>query len=78
MLPITSAGSQQPTKGTGVVIGLGSVAVGSGMVWLGTEERHKALQPQTTFGIFLGRNNGVQIRRRRQPATRRGGILRPG
>ncbi len=64
VLPITATNSHSSPNDVATVVGVGFVAVGSGMVRLGAQERRKApLQPQTTFGVLLGRTNGVQIRR---------------
>ena len=39
------------------------VAGGFGLILWGTKERTQAIHPQTTFGLMVGRSQGVQIRR---------------
>jgi len=61
--PVTAVNPHDTTHSAAVATGVGLVAAGSVMVWVGAGERRKASQPETTFGVFLGKNNGVQIRR---------------
>jgi hypothetical protein len=39
------------------------VAGGFGLILWGTKDRTQAIHPQTTFGLMVGRSQGVQIRR---------------
>ena len=63
VLPITAANARRPPDGPALGVGLGCMAFGGYLVWWGASEGRHAVQPQTTFGVVLGRNTGVQIRR---------------
>jgi len=62
ILPITATRTPNQSPATAVV-GVGFIGVGSGLIWLGTQERRRAMLPQTTVDVFLGPRNGIQIRR---------------
>jgi hypothetical protein len=42
---------------------IGTMMVGSGVVWWGATERRRAIQPQTTIGFLYGSKVGLQFRR---------------
>jgi hypothetical protein len=59
-----AAAQDNRLEGPAVWTGLGLMAIGSCIIWWGAQERRQAVpKPQMTFGVVLGRNNGVQIRR---------------
>jgi hypothetical protein len=45
------------------LVGLGVVAVGTVVLWSGAQSRRKALQPNTTLRLQLGRTAAVQFQR---------------
>jgi hypothetical protein len=57
-----SPNSNNASIGNSVGPGLGLMAIGSYVVWLGAVERQRAMQPQTTFGVAFGPTKAVQIR----------------
>jgi hypothetical protein len=63
ILPLTGANSEGASNGSSVGPGLALMAVGSYVVWLGAIERHRAIQPQITFGVALGPVKAIQVRR---------------
>jgi hypothetical protein len=67
MIPLTVLPARPPSatrEGPAMWSGLGLTALGSGLIFWGAQERRQAVpKPQMTFGVALGRINGVQIRR---------------
>jgi hypothetical protein len=66
MIPLTAlpARPSEARETPAMWSGLGLTALGSGLIWWGAQQRRQAVpKPQMTFGVALGRNNGVQIRR---------------
>lgn len=61
--PMTAAAGNSAPGYDPVVAGVGLVVLGGAMVLWGVHDQRKAVQPQTTFRVFLGRANGVQVRR---------------
>ncbi len=62
-VPVTAA---KPTPNHGSdpsVTGFGLVAAGGTLIWWGVQDQRRAAQPSTTFGVTIGRTNGIQIRR---------------
>jgi len=63
ILPITNINNEvSPPTPARTGVGLGLVAVGGGLVWFGSVERHKAVRPQTNIGVMVGRYKGLQLR----------------
>jgi hypothetical protein len=61
VVPVTAAGhtsSYDPP-----VVGAALVAAGGSLIWWGVRDQRKAARPSTTFGVMLGRNSGIHIRR---------------
>jgi hypothetical protein len=49
--------------GPAMDVSIGMIVVGSGVTWWGATERRRALQPQTTIGVDVGRGLAFQFRR---------------
>jgi hypothetical protein len=60
VIPLTATNSNSNGPAT---LGMGLIALGGGLVWLGVDQQRKAVQPETTFRLMVGRTKGVQIRR---------------
>jgi hypothetical protein len=60
--PLTALNSDEP-EGATMAASVGTMMVGSGVVWWGATERRRAIQPQTTIGFLHGRKVGLQFRR---------------
>lgn len=60
--PLTALNSDEP-EGPTMAASVGTMIVGSGVVWWGATERRRAIQPQTTIGFLYGRKVGFQLRR---------------
>jgi hypothetical protein len=43
---------------------VGLFSVGGTLAWLGAQDRRKALSPQTTFRVSVGKRQGLEISRR--------------
>ena len=60
---ITAGGHGTGASDAAVLTGFGITAVGTVLMWKGAQDRRKATNPQTAFGVFTGRATGVQLRR---------------
>lgn len=60
--PWTAATTDGRGKSQTMTAGIGLMIVGSGVVWWGANERRRALDPQITVGVSIGRSNAVFVR----------------
>ena len=60
--PLTALNSDESKSAT-MAASIGTMMVGSGVVWWGATERRRAIQPQTKIGFLYGRKVGLQFRR---------------
>lgn len=61
--PLTALARREGDPGGPVMnTSIGMMVVGSGIVWWGATERRRALQPQTTIGVDVGRTIGFHVR----------------
>ena len=62
--PLTSLNRRYgDTGGPAMNVSIGMIFVGGGVAWWGATERRRALQPQTTIGVDVGRTFGFHFRR---------------
>ena len=61
MAPLTATSDR--SRNGGVLGSVGLMGVGSGLVYWGFRQQQKAVQPSITFGVTVGRNTGVVVRR---------------
>ena len=63
MVPLTAVNDDTARDGPLVMSGLGLAAAGTYLVWSGAKDQRKAVRPQTTLGVRVGRRNGLVINR---------------
>ena len=63
LIPLTATNTTGPLKGPVVGAGVGLVAVGTCLVWLGAKEQREAVRPRTTVHIIAGHQTSVELRR---------------
>jgi hypothetical protein len=63
MVPVTDTKASFRRDRSVMFAGLGSVATGSVLLWLGASDRRRVVQPQTTVGVTVGDHKGLQVRR---------------
>jgi hypothetical protein len=61
--PITGERGRRTDREVIVTTGVGTMAVGSVMLWLGVRDRRKTLQPSTRLQLQVGRRSMVQVQR---------------
>jgi anaerobic C4-dicarboxylate transporter len=61
--PLTAINDGAHNDSTMMTTGIGLIVVGSGVVWSGAIERRRALRPQTTIGVSIGRRSALQVTR---------------
>src|SRR5688500_3398434 len=50
-------------SGPGMNASIGVMVLGSGIAWWGAMDRRRALQPQTSIGVSLGKANSIRVTR---------------
>jgi hypothetical protein len=64
VIPLTATSDRTNTpNGTELGLGVGAVAAGTCLIWWGAREQRKAVGRGLTFGAFVGRNTGMQVRK---------------
>jgi hypothetical protein len=65
VMPVTAAGGQNGPIGEGArAAGVGLIAAGGTLIYLGGVDRHKANAPSTTIGVAVGKVTAIRFRRR--------------
>ena len=59
--PLTAINDGAYNDSAIMTTGMGLIVVGGGVVWWGAGERRRALQPQTTIGVSVGRRAALQV-----------------
>jgi hypothetical protein len=62
-IPRSNTRNEDPSASSSAVIGLGMASGGGYLLLRGCNDLRKANQPQTTFGVMVGKRNGFQLRR---------------
>jgi hypothetical protein len=62
-IPRSNTRSEDPSASSSAVIGLGMASGGGYLLLRGVHDLRKASQPQTTFGVMVGRRNAFELRR---------------
>ena len=62
-LPLTAVAHTPSRDYRPPLIGVGLMATGGSLIWFGVQDQRKAMRPQTTIGVVIGRTSAVQIRK---------------
>src|SRR5262245_57045816 len=66
-MPVTGGSVRSPQDNHDSVwatTGIGLFSAGGALIWWGWHDRRKALNPQTTVNVRIGKSSGVEISRR--------------
>lgn len=61
--PLTAINDGRYNQSTIMTTGIGLIVVGGGVASWGMMERRRALRPQTTIGVFIGRRPALRVSR---------------